>query len=178
MKRCSARIMTSPAVVVTVDTCVPTASALMKERGIRHLPVVENGRLVGIVSRSDLREASISASANADTYEFNFLLSKLAVGRLMTRKVFTITPDALIVQAAELMTERKIAALPVVDPDGSVAGIVTESDLLRSWCARQKPEGRLIQERHGTDRAASTERRGPLPPDLYKLVAGQLRCST
>ena len=49
----------------------------------------------------------------------------------MTRKVFTIPPDALIVEAAEMMTEHKIAGLPVVDPDGSVAGIVTESDLLK-----------------------------------------------
>jgi CBS domain-containing protein len=123
--------MHSPAIVVTPDTCVPAASALMKERGIRHLPVVENGRLVGIVSRGDLREASISASANADTYEFNFLLSRLTVGRLMTRKVVTITPDAPIVYAAELMTECKIASLPVVDPDGAVVGIITESDLLK-----------------------------------------------
>jgi CBS domain-containing protein len=124
-------IMTSPAIVITPDTSVPAASALMKERGIRHLPVVENGRLAGIVSRGDLREASISASANADTYEFNFLLNRLAVGRLMTRQVLTITADAPVVQAAELMTERKVAGLPVVAPDGSVTGIVTESDLLK-----------------------------------------------
>jgi CBS domain-containing protein len=124
-------IMTSPAIVITPDTSVPAASALMKEHGIRHLPVVENGRLVGIVSRGDLREASISASANADTYEFNFLLNRLAVGRLMTRKVFTITADELVVHAAELMTERKIAGLPVVEPDDFLVGIVTESDLLK-----------------------------------------------
>jgi CBS domain-containing protein len=129
-------IMHSPAIVVTPDTCVPAASALMKERGIRHLPVVENGRLVGIVSRGDLREASISASANADTYEFNFLLSRLTVGRLMTRKVITIAPDAPIVHAAELMTECKIAGLPVVDPDGAVVGIITESDLLKMLVRR------------------------------------------
>jgi len=124
-------ILTSPAIVVTPDTSVPAASALMKAHGIRHLPVVENERLVGIVSRGDLREASISASANTDTYEFNFLLSRLTVGRLMTRKVLTITPDAPIVHAAELMTDRKVAGLPVVDPDGSVIGIITESDLLK-----------------------------------------------
>ena len=58
-------IMSSPAIVIAPDTSVPAASALMKERGIRHLSVVEHGRLVGIVSRGDLREASISASANA-----------------------------------------------------------------------------------------------------------------
>jgi CBS domain-containing protein len=137
-------IMTSPAIVIAPDTSVPAASALMKERGIRHLPVVEHGRLVGIISRSDLREASISASANADTYEFNFLLNRLTVGRLMTRKVFTITPDAPVVHAAELMTERKIAGLPVVDPDGSVAGIVTESDLLK-MLVRKLREGEESQ---------------------------------
>ena len=124
-------IMTSPAIVITPDTSVPAASALMREHAVRHLPVVEHGRLVGIVSRGDLREASISASANADTYEFNFLLNRLPVARLMTRKVFTITPDAPIVHAVELMTDQKVAGLPVVEPDGSVTGIVTESDLLK-----------------------------------------------
>jgi molybdopterin-synthase adenylyltransferase len=87
-------IMSSPAIVAAPDTSVPAANTLMKERGIRHLPIVENGRLVGIVSRGDLREASISASVNADTYEFNFLLSRLTVDRLMTRRVLTVTPDA------------------------------------------------------------------------------------
>lgn len=124
-------IMTSPCIMVPPETPLPAANALMKEKRIRHLPVVENGRLVGIVSRGDLREASISASINADSYELHFMLSRLTVGKLMTRKVFTMTPDALVVFAAELMTENKIAGLPVVDPQGGLIGIVTESDLLR-----------------------------------------------
>ncbi len=124
-------IMTSPCIVVTPDTTLPAANALMKEKRIRHLPVVENGRLVGIVSRGDLREASIGASINADSYELHFMLSRLTVGKLMTRKVCTVPPDALVVFAAELMTENKIASLPVVDPQGGVIGIVTESDLLK-----------------------------------------------
>jgi CBS domain-containing protein len=124
-------IMNSPAIVVAPDATVSAASTLMKEHSIRHLPIVENGRLVGIVSRGDLREASLSASASADTYEINFLLNRLTVGKLMTRKVLTVTPDAPVVYAAELMTEHKIAGLPVVDPDCSVVGIITESDLLK-----------------------------------------------
>jgi CBS domain-containing protein len=132
MERTKVRdIMTSPVVIVAPQTPVPQASALMKERGIRHLPVIENGQLVGIVSRGDLREASISEAINADLYEISFLLSRLPVSKLMTRQVVTISPDALIVDAVELMTGNKIAGLPVVDETGSVIGIVTESDLLR-----------------------------------------------
>lgn len=124
-------VMTSPAIVIAPETTLPVATALMKNKNVRHLPVVENGRLVGMVSRGDLREASISASINADQYELHFMLSRLTVGKLMTRKVHTVTPDAPVVYAAELMTENKIAGLPVVDPDGAVIGIITESDLLK-----------------------------------------------
>jgi CBS domain-containing protein len=124
-------IMTSPAIVIGPGTTVPAAIALMKEHRVRHLPVVENERLVGIISRGDLREASITAAINADIYELNFMLNRLTVDRLMTRQVISVTPQALIVHAAELMTEHKIAGLPVVDPNESVIGIVTESDLLR-----------------------------------------------
>jgi len=88
------------------------------------------------VSRGDLREASISASINADQYELHFLLNKLTVGQLMTRKVRTVAPDALVVDATDLMTEHKIAGLPVVDAEGAVVGIVTESDLLKMLVRR------------------------------------------
>lgn len=124
-------IMSSPPITVPPDTSLPAATALMREKRIRHLPVVENDRLVGIVSRGDLREASITAGINADSYELHFMLSRLTVGKLMTRKVFTVTPDAPIVHAAELMTEYKIAGLPVVDETDALVGIITESDLLK-----------------------------------------------
>jgi CBS domain-containing protein len=124
-------LMSSPAIVAPPNTTVPAANALMKQHRIRHLPVVENGRLVGIVSQGDLRQASIAASINADSYELHFMLDRLTVSNIMTRKVFTLTPEAFIVHAAELMTEKKIAGLPVVEKDGSVVGIITESDLLK-----------------------------------------------
>lgn len=131
MKRtCVRDIMSSPAIVITPQTTVPVATALMKQHHIRHLPVVENGRLVGIISWGDLREASTRAAINADSYELNFNLSRLTVSQLMTRRVFTVTPEASIVHAAELMTQHKVAGLPVVDASGAVIGIVTESDLL------------------------------------------------
>ncbi len=124
-------VMTSPAITIGPDCTVPAAMAVMTEKRIRHLPVVENGKLVGIVSKGDLREASSKAAINADTYELNFMLSRMPVSRIMAHKVISITADAFIVDAAELMTERKLAGLPVVDQDYSVIGIVTGSDLLR-----------------------------------------------
>lgn len=129
-------IMSQPVWVIPPETSLPAAAALMKEKRIRHLPVVEAGRLVGIISRGDLREASATASINADSYELHFMLSRLTAGKLMTRRVHTIVPDARIVAAAELMTEHKLAALPVVDESGAVVGIVTDSDLLRMLVAK------------------------------------------
>ena len=124
-------IMSSPVITIPPDTALPVATALMREKRVRHLPVVENGRMIGIVSRGDLREASMSANTNVNSYELNFMLSRLTVNQLMTRKVFTVTPDAPIVRAVELMTQHKIACLPVVDETDTVVGIVTEMDLLR-----------------------------------------------
>ncbi|MCX6030388.1 MAG: CBS domain-containing protein [Chloroflexi bacterium] len=124
-------VMSSPAIVIGPNATVPIAAALMKQHGIRHLPVVENGRLVGIVSQGDVRQASITASINSDSYELHFMLDRLTASNIMARKVFTVTTDAFIVHAAELMTEKKVAGLPVVEKDGSVVGIITESDLLK-----------------------------------------------
>jgi CBS domain-containing protein len=124
-------IMSSPAVVIAPDATAPAAIALMRQHNVRHLPVVEHGRLVGIISRGDLREASISEAISADIYELNFMLHRLTVSNLMTRKVLTVTPDTSIVHAAELMIENKIAGLPVVDSGSAVIGIVTESDLFK-----------------------------------------------
>ena len=139
-------IMTSNPVVIQPDVTVPAATAVMRQHKIRHLPVVENGRLVGMISRGDLREASMSASINADQYELHFMLDRLTVGKLMTRKVYTITPDAFLVHASELMTENKIAGLPVVDEKGGVVGIVTESDLLRTLVTKLREAEEALAE--------------------------------
>jgi CBS domain-containing protein len=130
-------IMTSPAIVMSPDATVPAAAALMKKHRIRHLPILdEGGRLVGMISRGDLREASISAGINADSYELHFMLSRLKLAKLMSYPVRTVTRDAFVVEAAELMTQHQIAGLPVVDEEGAVIGIVTESDLLRMLVAK------------------------------------------
>lgn len=122
--------MTPDPVTICPDTTLPEAARLMKECRIRRLPVVENGRLVGIVTMGDVREASPSAATSLSIYELNYLLSRLTVREIMTRDPIAITPDTSIEASARLMLEHKIGGLPVVD-NNKVVGIITESDIFR-----------------------------------------------
>ena len=122
--------MTPDPVIIDPRTTLPEAGRLMKECNIRRLPVVENGRLVGIVTLGDIREASPSNATSLSIYELNYLLSRLTVGEIMTRDPISIAPDTSIEAAARLMLERKIGGLPVIEGD-KVVGIITESDIFR-----------------------------------------------
>ena len=122
--------MTHDPITIDPQTTLPEASRLMKECSIRRLPVVDNGRLVGIVTLGDLREASPSQATSLSIYELNYLLSRLTVGEIMTREPISIAPDTSIEAAALLMLEHKIGSLPVVDAN-KVVGIITESDIFR-----------------------------------------------
>jgi CBS domain-containing protein len=118
-------------VTVTPDTTFPEAQHLMIEHKIRRLPVVESGRLVGIVTRGDVREADLSKVTFLSTWELGDMLAKIKVGQMMTPKPVTISPEATIAEAAKVMLERKISGLPVVNSTGQVVGIITESDIFR-----------------------------------------------
>lgn len=122
--------MTPNPITVTPSTTVPEANTLMKQGRIRRLPVVDNGRLVGIVTLGDIREASPSDATSLSIYELNYLVAQLTIEKIMTRDPITITPDATIHKAARLLLEHKIGSLPVV-ADGRLIGIITESDIFR-----------------------------------------------
>ena len=129
--------------VITVDprTSLPDAHKLMRTNNIRRLPVVERGKLVGIVTRSDIREASPSEATTMSIWEMHYQLSKLAVGAIMTRDPLTVTPDTTIKDAARLMYTHKIGGLPVVNDNGQLQGIMTESDVFRiliAWFDEQE----------------------------------------
>jgi acetoin utilization protein AcuB len=124
--------------VITADekTTLPQAHKLMKERRIRRLPVTDrDGRLVGIVTRGDVREASPSGASSLSIYEVHYLLAQLTVDQIMTRQPKTVAPDQPIKEAARLMLENKISGLPVVE-GGRVVGIITESDIFRGLIDR------------------------------------------
>jgi CBS domain-containing protein len=122
--------MTREPITVDIKTTLPEAHRLMKECRVRRLPVMEHGRLVGIVTLGDVREASPSDATTLSIFELNYLLAKLTIGEIMTRDPITVTPDTTIRQAAKLMLEHKIGGLPVVE-HGKLIGIITESDIFR-----------------------------------------------
>lgn len=123
--------MTPEVITVTPDTPLPEAHRLMSEHQIRRLPVVRDGQLVGMVTRGDVREAEPSDATTLSIWELNYLLAKLKINSVMTKAVITTVPDATIAEAAWLMLENKISGLPVVDAQGKIVGVITESDIFR-----------------------------------------------
>jgi acetoin utilization protein AcuB len=108
------------------------ARSLIHDKGIRHLPVVDkNGRLLGIVTDRDIREAAPSDATLLSVQELHYLLGKLKVSAIMTprEKLITITPDTLIEEAVQLMHDHKIGCLPVLEGE-KLYGIFTETDAL------------------------------------------------
>lgn len=136
--------MTADVVSVDVDMGLMDADHVMRDRGVRRLPVLKNGRLVGIVTYGDIREARPSAATSLSTWEMNYLLTRLKINEVMTNAPITIGPDAIMGEAASLMLKHRISGLPVVNSDGDIAGIITESDIFRmvahNWEKAQEDE--------------------------------------
>jgi acetoin utilization protein AcuB len=122
--------MTRRVVSIRPDARLGEAAALMRTRKIRHLPVVERGgRLVGVVTARDLRQALFAPSVRDGLENLRVVLDSLAVRDVMTRGVISVRAATSIREAARLMHERKVGALPVVERDRLV-GLLTESDIL------------------------------------------------
>jgi acetoin utilization protein AcuB len=123
-------VMTRNPVTADSETLVLDAQKLMKENNIRRLPVVDKGKLVGIVTKHDLLEASPSPATSLSVFELNYLLAKMKVKEIMKKNPVTITPDTPFEEALRLGQEKKIGAFPVVE-HGKLVGITTESDIIR-----------------------------------------------
>ena len=123
-------IMQAHPVSATLETRLPHLLRLLQQRGFRHVPIVDGGKLVGIVSDRDIKQSMISAASMTEGRERESLLDELTAGQIMARAVVTIGPMFPIEDAARLMATRKISALPVTHEDRLV-GIVTETDVLQ-----------------------------------------------
>jgi len=122
--------MTPNPITITLQTTLPEARQLMEAHYVRRLPVVNRGRLVGIVTRGDVREAQASTATTLSVYELNYMLDHLPAKEFMAYEPITISADATIAEAARRMQQHKIGALPVVE-FGELVGIITESDFCR-----------------------------------------------
>lgn len=128
-------LISGPPITIAPDTPVLEARRVMQTRAIRHLLVVEHGRLVGIVTDRDIRLNMPSPATTLSIWEVNYLLARLTVREVMTTSVIVVEPDRSAHEAATLLVTEKIGALPVVDGDRLV-GIVTETDFLRAFVDR------------------------------------------
>lgn len=134
--------MTSDPIMVTSNEKLPDAYWRMINNKIRRLLVVDDDVLVGIVTLEDLRRAEPSITFGLDMVRISDVLSNLPVRRIMSKNPKTIVPNAPLIDAARLMLENKISALPVLDMDKPV-GIITESDIFRAMVEREQEETKL-----------------------------------
>jgi acetoin utilization protein AcuB len=126
--------MTRNPVLCTADLSVTDAFDLMKKSRIRRMPVIDkNGKLVGIVSDKDLLRVTPSPATTLSAYEIPYLLSKVKVSDVMTKQVITVTEETPVEEAARIMVDNKIGGLPVVDEAHVVAGIITETDIFKTF---------------------------------------------
>lgn len=124
--------MTTNPFTVSPEQTIPDAHEIMVEHGVKRLPVMKDGKLVGIVSKSDIDRYSPSKATTLSMGEITYLLSKTKIKHVMTKNPITISPNALLEEAATLMRDNKVGFLPVVD-NGKLVGIITESDIFDSF---------------------------------------------
>ena len=120
---------------VTVGPDMPVLEALrtLKDHNFRRLPVVEAGKLIGMTTSKDLKDAMPSKATTLSVWELNYLLSKLTVGEMMARKVVTAAEGEYMEDAALRMQEHRVGGLPVLSDSGRLSGIITVSDVLRAF---------------------------------------------
>lgn len=123
-------IMTKNPITVDSETLVLDAQKIMKENNIRRLPVVDKGKLVGIITKHDLLEAAPSPATSLSIHELNYLLSKMKVKEIMKKNPVTLSPDTPFEEGFRIGQDKKIGSFPVVEK-GKLIGITTESDIVR-----------------------------------------------
>lgn len=123
--------MSKNVVTIDVEDSMQRAVSIMREHNIRMLPVLKKGKLVGVVSDTDLKRASASDATTLDVHELLYLLSKVQIKDIMAKKPLTVPQDYTVEETAELLMTHKISGAPVVDAKGNVVGIITRDDLFK-----------------------------------------------
>lgn len=121
--------------VLTVDanTSVMRATRIMKENNIRRLPVLSQGKLAGVVTDRDLKDASPSSTSDMDIHEMYYLLSEMKIKDVMTDKCISLYLDDTLEKAAMVMLKEKISGIMILDKDDTLVGLLSETDILRGF---------------------------------------------
>ena len=123
--------MSQPVITVDSHDSMQNATRLLKENNIRILPVMGQGKLVGVITDRDLKRASASDATTLDIHELLYLLSKIKVKDIMTKNPIIVSPDFSIEETAQILIKNKISAVPVIDNKDQVVGVITQTDLFR-----------------------------------------------
>ena len=118
---------------VTEDTSLLDVTRVMTENNIRRLPVEDNGKLVGIITDRDVKDASPAKTTTLDVHELYYLFSEIKVRDIMTSKPIVLSGDDSLEKAAVIMLETKISGIPVTDEDNNLIGLLSETDVLRGF---------------------------------------------
>ena len=123
--------MTTDVITIDENTSMMKAGQIMKESGVSRLPVLRDGKLTGIITDRDVKEASPSKATTLDVHELYYLLSELKVRDIMSKNVITCRPDDTVEKAAVIMLEHNISGLPVTNDEGKILGIISKDDVFK-----------------------------------------------
>ena len=124
--------MTKNPITIDQDASIIEAIHLMKEKGIRRLPVMAKGRFTGLITERMIKDYTPGKATSLDTWEVHYLLSKTAVKDVMNASPRTITPQEDLATAAQAILDHKLYGLCVVDAKGNLVGIMSVGDMLRA----------------------------------------------
>lgn len=124
--------MTKNPITVAVNASITDAVALMREKNLKRVLVVDGDKVVGILTQSDIQKVSPTKATSLSIFEINYLLSNLTVEDSMTKNPIVIESNSLLEEAAVIMRENRIGTLPVVE-NGKLVGIITESDIFDAF---------------------------------------------
>ena len=148
--------MSREVITIDINDSMQNAEKLMKEHGISRLPVMKEGKLVGIVTDRDLKRASASDASALEIHELYYLLAETKVDEIMTGDPVTVPPDYTLEETAEILLNNKISGVPVVEDNGQVVGVITQTDLFRAMVSitgagkRGFQFGFLLEDRPGS----------------------------
>lgn len=125
--------MSKPVITVEKDASLMDVANLFKRKIISMVPVVENGKPIGIVTDGDIKKASPSEATSLDIYELMSLVRQIKIDRVMSSPVLTVPCEFTVDEAASMMLSKNISGMPVMGKDGKMVGIITKSDIFRCF---------------------------------------------